>query len=204
MLLLLAVAAPLSAQAPRSRVEQPETEAYIVRAGDVLRIRVWPDSTLGGQFPVEETGSVHLPLLGALEVGGMALGNLRTLLRAQYGSALKAPAVEVTPLFRVSVLGAVQRPGLYEADPTQTFFDVISLAGGFAANAKENSVRLVRGSEVIELNAGDALESGGGEFGLTLQSGDRIIVPRGSQFGVRDVLTALQAIALLITLGTRL
>src|SRR5690606_6114239 len=105
-------------------------EDVVVRPGDVLRISVWPETSLGGDFPVESNGYVYLPILGEVPAGNVSLSTLRAQLREGYSSNMKNPVVTVTPLFRVSVLGAVARPALYNVDPTHTLFDVISLAGG--------------------------------------------------------------------------
>ena len=50
-------------------VRLSRAEEVIVQPGDVLRIHIWPDNALGGEFPVEETGLVHLPILGEVQAG---------------------------------------------------------------------------------------------------------------------------------------
>ncbi len=79
-ILLLAPSMGISAQEGRSA---PTSSGYIVRAGDVLQIRVWPDSSLGGAYPVEETGVVYLPLVGAVSAGGRPIVDLREMLPAR-------------------------------------------------------------------------------------------------------------------------
>jgi len=160
------------------KVRADSDTEFLVRPGDILRIRIWPDSTLGGQFPVEETGLVYLPVLGEIRAAGMSLADLRRELRRGYGTTIKSPVVTVTPLFRVSVLGAVERPGLYQVEPTQSLFDVISLAGGFRRDAKQTKLRIIREGRVLEIDARHALESGEALLGLALRSGDRIVVPQ--------------------------
>lgn len=200
---LVGTAGAVAAQTAPPAAEPAPAEAteFRVRPGDVLRIQVWPDTLLGGRYPIEDTGLIHLPALGAVRAGGRTLAELRTELRQRYGEALKAPIVTVTPIFRVSVIGAVQRPGLYEADPTRSVFDVISEAGGFRDDADAGDVRLIRDGRVYEINADDALEAGTTSMALGLRSGDRIVVPRQRfDFGMRDVLFVLQSVSLLLTL----
>ena len=69
---------------------------YVVRPGDVLSIMVWPDETLSGDFPVEESGTVYVPVLGAVEVGGLPLRELRRIFREGYGMAMRSPVVTIT------------------------------------------------------------------------------------------------------------
>lgn len=201
-LLVAVLLAPgnLLAQASPPALSQGSGTEFVVRPGDVLKIRVWPDEQLGGEYPVEENGFVYLPVLGGVEAGGMTLSNLRAELRSLYGEALRSPAVSVTPLFSIPVLGAVQRPGLYHIEPTNTIFDAISMAGGFRPDARTDQVRLVRAGEVIEMDAERTIEEGGDALSLSLQSGDRLIVPERWRWNIRDVMWGLQSVALLITL----
>ena len=149
---------------------------FIVQPGDVLSIQVWPDETLSGDFPVEESGHVFVPILGAIDVGGVSLDEVRLKLREGYGTAMRSPVVTITPLFRVSVLGEVRQPGLFQVDPTMTLHQVISLAAGFGDDAKENEVQVARGDSILEIGSPLA------PTGFDLRSGDRIIVPKKRGF----------------------
>jgi len=164
----------------------------------MLRVRVWPDSALGGDFPVEENGMVLLPVVGSVRATGRTLADLRGQLRGRYEQAMKLPVVTILPVFRVSVLGAVMRPGLYEVDPTMTLFDVISLAGGFRPEAREDDVRVVRPGAVLAVNARSALETGNLPEALQLRSGDRIVV--AARHSGLSALFFLQAATLAVAL----
>ncbi len=178
-------------------------DVYTVRAGDLLRIRVWPDSTMGGEFPVEETGLVYLPVLGELQVAGTPLDVLRGQLRERYGEVMRGPIVTVTPLFRVSVLGEIGSPGLYQVEPTETLFDLISRAGGLSEFANAGELRVVRDGQIVLINAQSAIETGSAELALSLRSGDRVVVPRRRTLSLTSFWMALQSALLLITLLNR-
>lgn len=204
-LLTTALAATTSAVAAAQEpvVDTVAHEDYVVRAGDLLRIRVWPDSTLSGEFPVEETGSVFLPGLGEIRADGRPLGELRSQLRQGYGTRLRNPVVTVTPLFGVSVLGAVVRPGLYQVQPANTLFDAVSLAGGLRDDAS-NDIRILRDGQTVRLDMGRALSNASGPLMGDLRSGDRIIVRRKKfRINFRDVLYLAQTVAIIVTLATR-
>jgi polysaccharide export outer membrane protein len=192
---------PRTLEPPRPAAADGQEPSYVVRSGDVLAIRIWPETQLGGEFPVEESGAVHLPFLGEVRAGDRSLDSLRAELRARYAQALKTPVVSVTPLFRVSVLGAVVRPGLYRIDPTQTLFDVVSQAGGFRPDANPDRLRVVRAGQVMELNARQALRTGETFGALALQSGDRIVVPeKGRALSLQNVFYVLQSAVMVATL----
>lgn len=178
------------------------TAPVVLAPGDVLRITVWPNSQLSGEFAVEETGVVHLPFLGGVQAAGVSVDNLRRDLRDGYGELMKEPVVTVTPLFRVSVMGAVARPGIYMVTPTHDLLDVIGMAGGFVREADAERIRILRGDRVVALDAERALEGEAHLDELALRSGDRIVVPVQSggisMRGVLDVLRTVSIGALLI------
>lgn len=163
----------------RGPEDTPQTGAPrdALQPGDMLRIGVWPDAELGGEFVVEETGAVHLPMLGRVDVAGVSLNDLREQLREGYGELMRNPVITVTPVFQVGVLGAVRAPGVYQVTPANSIIDVIGMAGGFAGGAERERVRLIRGGRAIEFDADRILEGGMRRQDLGLQSGDQIIVP---------------------------
>lgn len=147
-----------------------------LKAGDILRIRVWPDSTLGGDFVVEETGLAYLPIMGQVRVAGRSLKDLRSELRTRYGEAFRNPVVTVTALYHVSVTGGVVRPGIVQVMPADGLYDAIDLAGGFRDDAKPQAVQIMRDGKVIAVDA--RVENGATAEAMVLKSGDRIVVPR--------------------------
>ncbi len=193
--------APLGSRLSAQTVASPApAAAYVVRAGDVLQIRVWPDSALGGTYPVEETGVVYLPLVGAVSAAGRPIAELRDMLRRRYVEAMKEPVVSVTPLFKVAVLGAVERPGLYQVDPSANLYDVISMAGGFRDGANERDVRFIRDGELRRMNVEPGI--GAPPDVVELRSGDRIVVPMKHRANLVSVYYLIQSLAVLATLYT--
>jgi polysaccharide biosynthesis/export protein len=176
----------------------------VLRPGDLLRITVWPNSELGGEFGIDEEGYVHLPVLAAVRVAGIPLDRVREELRRGYAEAMRNPVVNVTPVFSVTVTGAVQRPGIYTVTPTHSLFDVLGMAGGFNDSADAEQVRVVRPGQVIRFDVSRALERGEGLEGIQLRSGDQIVVPQARQFNWRNILTVVQTISLLFVTYERI
>src|SRR5207244_6351024 len=75
-----------------------------IRPGDVVRVRIWREPDLSGEFVVDETGTVVLPKLGAVTITGESAGAVRADLVRAYEKFLSHSAVEVTLLRRVLVL----------------------------------------------------------------------------------------------------
>src|SRR4051794_29896044 len=68
--------------------------------GDAVRIQVWREPDLSGDFVVNEQGVITLPLLGRMDVTSVPLGQLRDKLISAYAVQLRNPSVTVTPLRR--------------------------------------------------------------------------------------------------------
>ena len=120
---------PLPARAQTSNRSSPELAP--LAPGDAIRTTFWREPQLNGDYRVDETGTVVLPVLGARSVRDIDPVHLKTALVNDYGRQLRSPDdVQIVLLRRVRVLGAVKTPGLYLVDPTMTLGDVIALAGG--------------------------------------------------------------------------
>ena len=190
---VLLSASPLLAQRPAAAVPGE----LIVKPGDVLQVRIWPDADLGGEFPIEETGLVYLPVLGPVAAGGRSFVELRNELRKRYAESMKSPVVTITPLVRVSVIGAVARPGVYYVPPTETIVDVVLRAGGFNEQANADAIQVARNGRITEVKGMAAVQAGGSAQALSLRSDDWIIVPTRKRFS----LGTLQAVLQVITIG---
>jgi protein involved in polysaccharide export with SLBB domain len=169
-------AAPASGQEPGGLPDSAVAKLEELRPGDVIRLRIWREPDLSGDFAVQESGEVVLPKLGPLPVSGFSRDSLKRFLVRSYSEYLRNPSIEVTLLRRVNVLGAVQKPGLYPVDPTMTIADAVALAGGATGDGKLNQVELHRGSQrvAVKLDAGTRLGD------TPIRSGDQLFVPQRS------------------------
>jgi polysaccharide biosynthesis/export protein len=178
-------------------------EAVILRPGDLVRIAIWPDSGLGGQFQIEETGLLHLPGLGEVPVGGRSLDEVRRELRRRYAETWSNPVVTVTPVFHVSVLGSVVRPDVYEVRATETLLDVISRAGGLRPEANGRAITVIRQDREPQIASMEDAKHGAGLLTTPIRSGDLIIVPERRRLNFNTMVLGLQSVVLLISLLAR-
>ena len=198
LVLLAACVAPLSLQsqsaAPYATSSDPS--ASILRPGDVIRLRIWREPDLSGEFSVDENGVATFPKIGSLKVSQESPESLKEKLLEQYAIYLRNPSVEVTMLRRINVLGAVQKPGLYPVDATMRISDALAAAGGATAMGDQHKVELVR--DGTRLSQGINTDARIAE--TPLRSGDQIFVPERS-FIVRNsglVATAVSVSASLV------
>jgi polysaccharide export outer membrane protein len=168
----------------------------------MVRLKIYRESELSGDYQVDERGSVVFPKIGPMQVSQLSADSLKSLLIASYTVYLRDPSVEVTLLRRVNVLGAVRSPGLYQADQTQTVADVLAQAGGATPDGKPDQVELRRGGERLGIKLGRNARL----FGSSVQSGDQLWVPQRSWFSRNSgtlVAAGLSATALLVATQIR-
>jgi polysaccharide export outer membrane protein len=171
LLALLVLAAPGAASA-QDIPPQALPEANSLLPGDVIRVAIWREEDLSGEFQVDQDGSVILPLLGRRQVVGISPDRLREQLTEEYGNFLVNTAVNVTLLRRVVVLGEVRMPGQYTLDATQSVADLIARAQGLTPDGNAEDIRLLRQGESFRTNLSGTLsivEAG-------IRSGDQIVV----------------------------
>lgn len=143
--------APLAGCAPWADLPPlPPTPAgtYRLGAGDRLRITVFDQKQLTGDYEIGASGIVDIPLLGPVRARGRtALGLGRTIAaRLVARGILRRPsvAVEVRKYRPFSILGEVGKPGEYPFQPGMTVLAAVSLAGGFTYRAAESRVAVIR------------------------------------------------------------
>lgn len=144
--------------------------------GDVVRLRIWREPDLSGDFQVDETGSATFPKLGRIHVTAESTESLKSLLVRGYQEFLRNPSVEIVLLRRVNVLGAVRNPGLYSVDATMTVADALAVAGGATPDGDRHRIELLRGTSRTNVKISDQARIAD----LPLRSGDQIFVPERS------------------------
>jgi polysaccharide biosynthesis/export protein len=165
-------------------VQQPERGPTLspaaaderLRPGDAVFLRIWREETLSGEFRVDQDGVAIFPLIGPRHVTDDSPASLREKLIDEYRVYLVNPSIEVWPMRRVNILGAVGRPGLYTVDPTMTIADALAQAGGALPHGKPEEIELIREGERITANITQRISISE----LPLRSGDQLIVPERS------------------------
>ncbi|HEU0053473.1 MAG TPA: polysaccharide biosynthesis/export family protein, partial [Longimicrobium sp.] len=168
--------AALAAQSAEPAPPAPSRDAMSLQPGDVVKLDIWREKDLSGEFLVDEDGVVVLPLIGERRVAGMNARDLRRQLENDYREQVRNPSITVTPLRRVNVLGEVRQPGMYTVDPTVSLVGAVALAGGHTPEGKLSDVTVVREGAVIRNRPalGASLQD------LDMRSGDEIYVGRRS------------------------
>jgi polysaccharide biosynthesis/export protein len=122
---------------------------YRVGANDLLDIEVMNIENGKRTVRVNNAGYVTLPLIGAIQVAGLTQQEVETRLASLYGEKyLQNPQISVFirefTTERITVDGAVTKPGIYPLVGQMTLLRVIALAGGFGTIANRTQVMLFR------------------------------------------------------------
>jgi len=147
---------------------------------------------------VSHQGAIVVPLAGELNVKGMTVADVQQELAKRYSKYIRNPQIGVMVTEyrqRVSVMGAVQKPGVFELTGPKTVIDMLALAGGVTERAG-NQVHVYRQDEkgnrqsmVIDLMvlANNTLAVSGQNFqavNMPVQAGDVVNVPQSGMFFV--------------------
>jgi polysaccharide biosynthesis/export protein len=128
-----------------------EPGAYHLGPGDQIRIITLGEDRLTGEFRVNDSGAISLPLLGTVPVAGLTTAELEHILGEALVKAqlIRDPSVsvEVSTYRPIFVLGEVNKPGEYPYQPGMTVVSAVAVAGGYTYRAVEDRASIVRGSE---------------------------------------------------------
>ena len=121
---------------------------YRLGAGDQVRITTFGEPGLTGDFRVDDSGKVALPLAGGAQAAGRTTDELAKTVAGllQTSGLYRNPkiSVEVTQYRPVFVLGEVARPGQYPYQPGMTVLTAAAVAGGFTYRAVTDRFSVVR------------------------------------------------------------
>ncbi len=172
-----------------------------LQAGDVIRLNIWREPDMSGEFVVDEHGTVVFPKLGIRKVTDVTVDSLRALLIADYQRFLQNPSINIVFLWRIKVWGAVMKPGLYPVTATTTLTDAVAIAGGVSPNGRTDQIELVRDGtkKLISLKQPSSILSS------QVKSGDEIIIPQRSWLSRYPTIipVAISALVSIVSLLTR-
>lgn len=103
---------------------------WTVLPGDEVKVRVYREPDLSGQYVVTGKGDVFIPGLGRIVAAGMTADSLSTTITNGYARRIVDAIVDVGLVRSLPVLGQVQSPGVYQAEPTMSVQQVVAKAGG--------------------------------------------------------------------------
>src|ERR1035437_909770 len=187
-----------SAQRVAARRRDPSERP--LQPGDKLKLTIWREPDMTGEFEVQPNGAVNFPKIGRIQVDGLSTDSLRKVILDAYAVSLRDAAIEGTPMRRIVVDGSVRNAGFFYADPTATVRGGLALAGGVTPEGNRKRIELVRDGREPTIN----LSSAPNLADSPAQSGDQIRVPERSWAARNTAVIASGLSAVAIYLATRI
>lgn len=184
---------------PGLGLTSPQGRYLTFMKGDAIRLTIWQPwrladgkaqiSNLNGDYPIDSRGYTLLPLIGEVKIVGHNIKSLTTLLKDKYSPYIQDPYIMVTPLIRVTMQGAVNRPGAYLIPPSASLWELVDLAGGPSEKSNMRRMYVERSGRIVNKKLLGSFERGYSLQEIGINSGDQILVPARNPFGWRDALS---------------
>ena len=168
------VAAPSATPEDLDRIRAAAAAPPQLQAGEKVRVTVFGENSLSGEYQIDPSGFISLPLAGTVKAAGRTQDDLARELEASLRSGyLKDPKVTVSILeFRpFYILGEVEKPGSYPYSSGLNVMSAIATAGGTTYRASQSAVLIQHAGE-SEMRSYDASKP------IPVLPGDIIQVPR--------------------------
>ena len=158
---------------PVKKQDTAQAGGYRLGPNDVVDVTVFNEPDLSGDFKIDGSGSIAMPLVGSVQIGGLSLRQAEKAVAEKFRDGfLKDPSVsiEVKEHRPFYILGEVRRPGSYNYVVGMNGLKAIALSGGFTYRANRKVIQILRnGSPPGEKPHDEAVES-------AIRPGDIILV----------------------------
>lgn len=127
--------------------------SYLLGPNDRIKLRVYGEQEITGEYEVDSAGFVSVPLAGRVRAAGLSTRQLeRAIATALAKGVLRDPRVnvEVATYRPFYILGEVKRAGEYPYKSGLTVLDAVASAGGYTYRANERKVAIRRAGSTVE------------------------------------------------------
>ena len=136
---------------PASYQSTASVSALRSQAGDKIKLVVYGEDKLSGDYEIDANGMIQVPLLGAVRAGGLTKKELEHSIAARLRSSqiLLNPVVtvDVASSRPIYVMGEVEKPGEYTFRNGLNVLSAVAVAGGFTYRASKSTVLVKRAGE---------------------------------------------------------
>ncbi len=136
---------------PASSAATNSIAAPRTQAGDKIKLVVYGEDKMSGDYEIDANGLIHPPLLGAVRAAGMTKKEIeRTIAeRLRSSQILRDPVVtvDVASSRPIYVMGEVEKPGEYTYRNGLNVLSAVAVAGGFTYRASKSTVLVKRAGE---------------------------------------------------------
>jgi len=144
----------------QQQVAAPTATTYLLGPNDRVRVKVYGEPEITGEYEVDINGQISVPLAGHIGAEGLTTRQLERAIASALAKGIVRDArvsVEVALYRPYYILGEVKKSGEYPYRLGLTVMDAVASAGGFTYRANESKVYLRRagasGEETISLDS---------------------------------------------------
>jgi len=141
---------PITDLEQKNMIEKAATTSPNLQPGEKIKVTVFGEDRLSGEFEIDPAGFVSLPLAGTIKAAGLSKQQLEQSLAAKFrGEYLKNPkvTVDVSSFKPFYVLGEVTKPGEYQFKSGLNVMSALALAGGTTYRASRSTVMIQHAGE---------------------------------------------------------
>jgi len=142
---------PGPSAATHAATAPPYAGGMRLQAGDRIKVTVFGEDKLSGDFEIDPAGAVSLPLAGTVTAAGLSKSELEQLLTKKYSADkyLRNPkvTVDVASFRPFYVLGEVEKPGEYPYKSGLNVVSALAVAGGNTYRASQSRVMIQRAGD---------------------------------------------------------
>ncbi|MEO0987761.1 MAG: polysaccharide biosynthesis/export family protein [Cyanobacteria bacterium J06639_14] len=170
-------------------------DAYVLGAGDQIRIDVFRLPEYSGDYEVLVDGTLSLPRIGRISIAGLTLEQAERAISQAYAQRLRRPIINVflvTPRpLSIGIAGEVSHPGAYTLQREGTQFpslvSALEVAGGVTQSADLRQIVIQRSTgtgaqQTIVADLWRFLETGDLRYNFSLRDGDTVFIPTRDSF----------------------
>lgn len=181
-------------------------ETYTLGSGDRISVEVFRLDDYSGEHEVLVDGSINLPVVGKVIVGGLTLDQASEAIASKLAQNLRRPIIAVRLVaprsMQIGVSGEVNRPGSYTVSPTgsqlPTLTQLLELAGGVRVSADLRQVQIRRDvgmgqTQLFTIDLWQLLQTGDMGYDITLRDGDAVFLPASTPFNAAEALQIADA-----------
>jgi polysaccharide biosynthesis/export protein len=151
---------------------------YTIGPFDRISLNIWRYEDLSGEVTVKEDGTVFIPNVGLVPLGGLTLREAQISLTRLLAVYVNDPQVDVQPVEVRSklyyVTGALRNPGAYPIYKPITLAEAITVAGGTEPEAVADGALFSRGGQVYPIDLSKIYST---QRPIYLTAGDLLYVP---------------------------
>ena len=136
---------PATPEEAQALIRSAAVSSPQLQPGDKIKVTVFGEDRLSGEYEIDSAGFVSLPLAGTLKAAGLSKQEMERALAKQFNSEyLRNPkvTVDISSFRPFYILGEVSKPGEYPYKNGLNVMSAMALAGGATYRAKQSTVQI--------------------------------------------------------------